>query len=108
MKIAILDRDGTLNQIGEEGFIGSAEAWNALFERAGFVVVNSIEALMETASFFAKVPYAPVSRGVAAIGASGGALIAATDAAEAAAVGAVAAAVAEELFVWGVAGDPGD
>ena len=29
MKIAILDRDGTLNQIGEEGFIGSAEAWKA-------------------------------------------------------------------------------
>ncbi|WP_280188453.1 D-glycero-alpha-D-manno-heptose-1,7-bisphosphate 7-phosphatase [Delftia sp. PS-11] len=29
MKIAILDRDGTLNQIGEEGFIASAEAWKA-------------------------------------------------------------------------------
>jgi acyl-CoA synthetase (NDP forming) len=62
---------------------GSAEAWDALFERAGFVVVKSIEALMETASFFAKMPYPPQSRGVATLGASGGALIAATDAAEA-------------------------
>ncbi len=48
MKIAILDRDGTLNQIGEEGFIGSAEAWKAqpgaleavaLLNRAGWHVV---------------------------------------------------------------------
>lgn len=60
---------------------GSTEAYMALFERAGFVVVPEVEQLMETAAFFAKVGR-PRSRGVAAMGASGGALIAATDAAE--------------------------
>ena len=60
---------------------GSTAAYRALFERAGFIVVPAIEHLMETAAFFAKVQR-PASRGVAAIGASGGALIAATDAAE--------------------------
>jgi acetate---CoA ligase (ADP-forming) len=60
---------------------GSTEAYMALFERAGFVVVPAIEHLVETAAFFAKVGR-PKSRGVAAIGASGGALIAAADAAE--------------------------
>jgi acyl-CoA synthetase (NDP forming) len=60
---------------------GSTEAYMALFARAGFVVVPAIEQLVETAAFFAKVGR-PKSRGVAAIGASGGALIAAADAAE--------------------------
>ena len=61
---------------------GSTDAYMALFERAGFIVVPAIEHLLETAAFFAKVER-PKSRGVAAIGASGGALIAAVDAAEA-------------------------
>ncbi|MDR0224958.1 MAG: HAD-IIIA family hydrolase [Burkholderiaceae bacterium] len=48
MKIAILDRDGTLNPMGEEGFIASADAWKALpgaleavalLNRAGWHVV---------------------------------------------------------------------
>ena len=60
---------------------GSTQAYRALFERAGFTVVPAIEHLMETAAFFAKAQR-PASRGVAALGASGGALIAATDAAE--------------------------
>ena len=60
---------------------GSTEAYMALFERAGFSVVPRIEDLLETAAFFAKTKR-PSSRGVAAIGASGGALIAAADAAE--------------------------
>ncbi len=60
---------------------GSTEAYWALFERAGFIVVPHIENLLETASFFAKVGTLK-STGVAAIGGSGGALIAATDAAE--------------------------
>ena len=61
---------------------GSTEAYFAMFERAGFVVVPSIEHLLETAVFFAKTAR-PKARGVAVIGASGGALIASTDAAEA-------------------------
>ncbi len=60
---------------------GSTEAYMAMFERAGFIVVPSIEHLLETAAFFAKAGR-PQSRGVAVMGASGGALIAATDAAE--------------------------
>jgi acyl-CoA synthetase (NDP forming) len=61
---------------------GSMESWKALFERGGIVSVPSIERLLETAAFFAKAPARPVSRGTASVGASGGALIAATDAAE--------------------------
>jgi len=60
---------------------GSTEAYMALFERAGFIVVPAIEHVIETAAFFAKVGR-PTSRGVAAMGASGGALIASADAAE--------------------------
>ena len=62
--------------------VGSTAAYMALFERAGFIVVPGTEQLLETAAFFAKVPWRPASRGVAALGASGGALIAATDAAD--------------------------
>lgn len=61
---------------------GATEAYMALFRRAGFIVVPAIEDLMETAAFFAKVGR-PKSYGVAAMGASGGALIASADAAEA-------------------------
>ena len=48
MKLAILDRDGTLNRWGEQGFIGRPEAWIAipgaleavaLLNRAGWHVV---------------------------------------------------------------------
>ncbi len=60
---------------------GSTEAYMALFRRARFVVVPAIEDVMQTAAFFGKVGR-PKSRGVAVVGASGGALIAATDAAE--------------------------
>jgi acetate---CoA ligase (ADP-forming) len=60
---------------------GSTEAYFSMFERAGFVVAPSVEHLLETAAFFAKSGR-PKARGVAVIGASGGALIASTDAAE--------------------------
>jgi acyl-CoA synthetase (NDP forming) len=61
---------------------GSAAGYDALFERAGFIVVKYVERLLETASFFAKAPRRPPSRGVVSLGTSGGALIAATDAGE--------------------------
>lgn len=63
---------------------GSTEAYMALFRRAGFIVVPAIDHVLQTAAFFAKFAKLgpPRSRGVAVIGASGGALIAATDAAE--------------------------
>jgi acyl-CoA synthetase (NDP forming) len=58
---------------------GSAVAWRALFERAGFVPVGDFEALLEYAGFFAAAGGRPVARGVAAISGSGGAGVMAAD-----------------------------
>lgn len=60
---------------------GSNAAYRAAFERAGAIVVDHFEALMEAAAFFAKAP-APKARGVAVIATSGGASIMAADKAE--------------------------
>jgi acyl-CoA synthetase (NDP forming) len=57
---------------------GSAVAWRALFERAGFVPVQDFEALLEYAGFFAAAGR-PGARGVAAISGSGGAGVMAAD-----------------------------
>ena len=60
---------------------GSSAAYRAAFERAGAVVVENFEALMEAAAFFAKAP-PPKAAGVAVIATSGGASIMAADKAE--------------------------
>lgn len=60
---------------------GSHASYKAMFQRAGAVVVDDYEALMETAAFFAKAP-APKARGVAVVAASGGAAIMCADRAE--------------------------
>ena len=60
---------------------GSNAAYRAAFERAGAVVVDNFEALMESAAFFAKAP-PPKVKGVAVIATSGGASIMAADKAE--------------------------
>jgi acyl-CoA synthetase (NDP forming) len=60
---------------------GSAAAYEALFEKAGFVAVTEFEELLETAAFFAKAPR-PVAAGVAVLTPSGGAGILAADQAE--------------------------
>jgi len=57
---------------------GSAVAWQALFERAGFIPVADYEALVEYAKFFA-VAGRPQARGVAVISGSGGAGVMAAD-----------------------------
>ena len=57
---------------------GSAVAWRALFERAGFVAVEDFEALLEYAAFFAAAGK-PLAPGVAAISGSGGAGVMAAD-----------------------------
>jgi acyl-CoA synthetase (NDP forming) len=57
---------------------GSAVAWRALFDRAGFVTVEDFEALLEYAAFFS-VAGAPGARGVAVISGSGGAGVMAAD-----------------------------
>lgn len=76
---------------GEEGAVaamshtgslaGSHAAWTALFDRAGAIVVEDFDALVETAAFFAKAP-APDASGVAVLSGSGGAAIMAADCAE--------------------------
>jgi acyl-CoA synthetase (NDP forming) len=60
---------------------GSNAAYRAAFERAGAVIVENFEALMEATAFFAKAP-PPKAKGVAVIATSGGAAIMAADKAE--------------------------
>jgi len=60
---------------------GSNATYRAVFRRAGAVVVDDFESLMETAAFFAKAP-PPLAGGAAIVAASGGAAIMAADRAE--------------------------
>ena len=60
---------------------GSQAAYRAAFERAGVVLVDEVEALLDTCSFFAKAP-PPRARGVAVAAVSGGACIMLADKAE--------------------------
>ena len=60
---------------------GSQAAYRAAFERAGIVMVDSVETLLETCAFFAKAPQ-PKARGVAVAAVSGGACIMLADKAE--------------------------
>lgn len=60
---------------------GSNASYRAVFKRAGAIVVDDFEALMETAAFFAKAP-PPKAAGAAVVAASGGAAIMAADRAE--------------------------
>jgi acetate---CoA ligase (ADP-forming) len=60
---------------------GSSAAYRAAFERAGIVVVDQLESLVETAAFFAKAPR-PRAKGVAVAAVSGGLAIMAADEAE--------------------------
>jgi len=60
---------------------GSAAAFRALFERAGFVQVDDFEAMVETAKFFAAAGR-PLARGVAVVSGSGGAGVISADMAE--------------------------
>ena len=61
---------------------GETAAYMAAFERAGAIVVDQFEALVETAAFLAKAP-PPRARGVAVVAVSGGAAIMSADKAEA-------------------------
>jgi len=60
---------------------GSNAAYSAAFRRAGVIEVDKFEALVETASFFAKAPR-PSAAGVAVVATSGGACIMCADKAE--------------------------
>ncbi len=60
---------------------GSQAAYRAALQQAGVVLVDEIEALLETTAFFAKAP-APRAHGVAVAAVSGGACILLADQAE--------------------------
>ncbi len=60
---------------------GSQAAYQAALEQAGVILVDEVEALLDTCSFFAKAP-APKATGVAVAAVSGGACIMLADKAE--------------------------
>ena len=60
---------------------GSQAAYRAAFQQAGVILVDEVEALLDTCSFFAKAP-PPKARGVAVAAVSGGACIMLADKAE--------------------------
>ena len=60
---------------------GSQAAYRAAFDQAGVIMVDEVEALLDTCSFFAKAP-PPKARGVAVAAVSGGACIMLADRAE--------------------------
>jgi acyl-CoA synthetase (NDP forming) len=60
---------------------GVDAAWRTALERAGAIMVDDFEGLMEAASFFAKAP-PPAARGIAVAATSGGAAIMCADKAE--------------------------
>ena len=60
---------------------GSQAAYRAALQQAGVILVDEIEALLDTTSFFAKAP-PPRARGVAVAAVSGGACILLADQAE--------------------------
>jgi acetyl-CoA synthetase len=62
---------------------GSNDAYRAMFEKAGAIVVDAVEGLIEAAAFFAKAPAAPpAAKGIVALSMSGGAGIIAADCAD--------------------------
>ena len=60
---------------------GSQAAHRAAFDQAGIIAIDEVEALLDTASFFAKAP-SPKATGVAVAAVSGGACIMLADKAE--------------------------
>jgi acyl-CoA synthetase (NDP forming) len=92
---------------------GSQVAYRSVFRRAGAVLVEDYETLIETAAFFAKAK-PPKARGVAVVAASGGAAIMAADRAEQFAVPlpqpgkAVQAVLASHIPEFGSARNPCD
>ena len=77
-KLGVSDDGAAAARSHTGSLAGSAEAFRALFDRAGFVAVNDYEALVEYAKFFA-ASGKPLARGVAVVSGSGGAGIIAAD-----------------------------
>jgi acetyltransferase len=63
--------------------VGSAVAYRTAFEETGAIAVDDLEAVLETASFFAKTKAPSAGRGVGILSTSGGAAVICADKAEA-------------------------
>ena len=63
--------------------VGSAVAYKTAFEEAGAIAIDDLEAVLETASFFAKTRAPTNGRGVGILSTSGGAAVICADKAEA-------------------------
>jgi len=81
-KLGVSDQGAEAALSHSGSLAGSPAAYRALFERSNIIVVEDLEALTETASFFAKVPARPKGKGVGVMAVSGGAAVFATDKAE--------------------------
>lgn len=77
-KLGVSDDGAAAARSHTGSLAGSGAAFRALFDRAGFVVVDNFEALVEYAKFFAAAGR-PVATGVAVVSGSGGAGIIAAD-----------------------------
>ena len=77
-KLGVSDDGAAAARSHTGSLAGSAEAFRALFDRAGFVQVDDYEALVEYAKFFAAAGK-PLAPGVAVVSGSGGAGIIAAD-----------------------------
>ena len=78
LKLGVSDDGAAAARSHTGSLAGSAAAWRALFERAGFIPVEDYEALLEYARFFASAGK-PQARDVAVISGSGGAGVMAAD-----------------------------
>jgi len=58
---------------------GSEAAYRAAADRAGIMMLDDLETLLETTAFFAKIPRRPKARGIAVMSSSGGAGIICAD-----------------------------
>ena len=92
---------------------GTDAAYRAAFDKAGFIMVNDMEAVLETALFFAKAP-APSGKGPAIVVSSGGAGVIAAAKAEASGLvlpqpdAKVTAVLASEVPDFGSTANPCD
>ncbi len=80
-KFATGDEGSAVAQSHTGSIAGSKAAYDALFEAAGFIQVQSLEGLIEAAHFFAKAPR-PQADGLGVLTGSGGAAILLADNAE--------------------------
>jgi len=77
-KLGVSDDGAAAARSHTGSMAGSAAAFRALFDRAGFAVADDYEALVEYAKFFAAAGK-PLAKGVAVVSGSGGAGIIAAD-----------------------------